>query len=78
MSSLIILEVGNLGGLVAMIIITIIVICFLLSNMIAFIYKTIYEWDKTKKLTTREYWLAVLISMLICGLISRTICGGIF
>ena len=48
MSSLIILEVGNLGGLVAMIIITIIVICFLLSNMIAFIYKTIYEWDKTK------------------------------
>ena len=78
MSSLIILEVGNLGGLVAMIIITIIVICFLLSNMIAFIYNTIYEWDKTKKLTTREYWLAVLISMLICGLISGTICGGMF
>jgi GMP reductase len=38
--------------------------------------KVIYEWDNQKKFTTGQFWRTVLISMLIGGLISGFVCGG--
>lgn len=76
MKTLTILEVGNLGGLVAMIIGIILVVVFVVSLVVAAITKIIYEWDNQKKFTTGQFWRTVLISMLICGLISGFVCGG--
>lgn len=76
MKFLILLEVGDLGGLVAMIIGLIAIVLFVVSLVVGAITKVIYEWDNTKKFTTGQFWKTVLISMLIGGLISGFICGG--
>jgi ABC-type Fe3+ transport system permease subunit len=76
MKNLTILEVGNLGGLVVMIIGFILVILFVVSLVIAAITKVIYEWNNENKFTSGQFWRTVLISMLIGGLISGFICGG--
>lgn len=70
------LEVGNLGGLVVMIIGVIIVIAFVVSLVITLIAKVIYEWNNDRKFTKKQFWQTMLISLLICGLISGFVCGG--
>lgn len=76
MKLLTLLEVGGLGGLVAMIIGMIAIVLFVVSLVVAAITKVIYEWDNEKKFTSGQFWRTVLISMLIGGLISGFICGG--
>ncbi len=70
------LEVGNLGGLVVMIIGVIIVIALVVSLVITLIAKVIYEWNNDRKFTKKQFWQTMLISLLICGLISGFVCGG--
>lgn len=70
------LEVGNLGGLVVMIIGIIIVIAVVASLFITVMAKIIYEWNNDKKFTKKQFWQTMLISLLICGLISGFVCGG--
>lgn len=70
------LEVGNLGGLVVMIIGVIIVIALVVSLVITLIAKVIYEWNNDRKFTKKQFWQTMLISLLICALISGFVCGG--
>ncbi|CDN74233.1 hypothetical protein ACH34E_06575 [Elizabethkingia anophelis] len=74
--SLTILEVGGLGGIVVMIISMIVVVAFVFGLVVAAIMKLIYESGGDKKYSKSNFWLTVLIVMLICGLISGVICGG--
>lgn len=76
MKTLTILEVGNLGGLVAMIIGIIVVVAFVISLVITVIVKVIYEWNNDRKFSKSQFWQTMLISLLICGLISGFVCGG--
>ena len=78
MTLLTILEVGDLSGLVAMIIGTIIVIAVVVSAVITFIAKLFYESKDNRKFTTKQFWQTMLISLLICALISGMVCGGMF
>jgi len=76
MKMLTLLEVSNLGGLVVMIIGIIIVIGLVVSLVITLIAKVIYEWNNDRKFTKKQFWQTMLISLLICGLISGFVCGG--
>ncbi|MGX9986630.1 hypothetical protein [Soonwooa purpurea] len=73
-NSLILLEVGNLGGVVVMIFAIIGIGAFLLSLIVAGIYKLMYEFKGTKKLSKSQFWQVVLVCLLICGLITGMIC----
>lgn len=70
------LEVGDLGGLVVMIIGIIAFVLLMISLVVAVITKVIYEWNKERKFSTGQFWMTVLISMLVGGLISGFVCGG--
>ncbi|SIQ07220.1 hypothetical protein SAMN05880574_10522 [Chryseobacterium sp. RU37D] len=70
------IEVGNLDGLFVMIIAIILVVVFVISLVVAAITKVIYEWHNKKKFSTGQFWKTVLLSMLIGGLISGLVCGG--
>lgn len=76
MKMLTLLEVGNLDGLVVMIIGIIVVVIFVISLVIAAITKVIYEWNNEEKFSKKQFWQTMLISSLIFGLISGFICGG--
>lgn len=76
MKSLTLLEVGDLGGLVAMIVAAIAIVLFVISLVVAAITKIVYERDNIKKFSNGQFWRTVLISMLIGGLISGMVCGG--
>lgn len=76
MKSLIILEVGGLGGLVAFIIGIILVVAFFVSLVVTVFIKLIYESKDGRQFSKSQFWQTMLISMLICGLISGVICGG--
>ncbi len=76
MKSLIILEVGGLGGLVALIIGIILVVAFFVSLVVTVFIKLIYESKEGRKFSKSQFWQTMLISLLICGLISGVICGG--
>lgn len=76
MKLLTLLEVGGLGGFVVMIIGMIALVLFVVSLIVAAITKVMYEWNNDKKFSTGKFWQTVLISMLIGGLISGFICGG--
>ena len=76
MKFLTLLEVGGLEGLVVMIIGMIAVVLFVVSLVVAAITKVIFEWNNENKFTNGQFWRTVLISMLIGGLISGFICGG--
>ncbi|QIG90037.1 hypothetical protein G6R40_10350 [Chryseobacterium sp. POL2] len=73
-NSLILLEVGNLGGIVVMIFAIIGIGAFVLSLIVAGIYKLIYEFKGTKKLSKSQFWQVVLVCLFICGLITGMIC----
>ena len=70
------LEVGNLGGLVAMIIGVIVIVSLVISLVITVIVKFIYEGKDGRKFSKAQFWQTMLISLLICGLISGFVCGG--
>jgi len=70
------LEVGNLGGIVAMIIGIIVVISLVVSLVITLIVKSVYEGKDGRKFSKTQFWQTMLISLLICGLISGFVCGG--
>lgn len=76
MKPLIILEVGDLTGIFVMIIAMIIGVAFVISLVIGGIYKLIYEARDDKKLSKGQFWSIVLVCMLLCGIISGMICGG--
>lgn len=76
MKTLTLLEVGNLDGLFAMIIGLILIVVFFFSVMVAAVVKLIYELSGDRKFSAGKFWLTVLISMLIGGLISGFVCGG--
>ena len=69
MKLLTLLEVGNLGGVVVMIIGSIVIALFVVSLVVAAITKVIYEWSNERKFSTGKFWRTVLLSMLIGGLI---------
>ncbi|MGC5744993.1 hypothetical protein [Chryseobacterium sp. NFX27] len=76
MKMLTLLEVGNLGGIVAMIIGIIVVISLVVSLVITLIVKSVYEGKDGRKFSKTQFWQTMLISLLICGLISGFVCGG--
>ncbi len=76
MKILILLEVGGLEGLVAMIILMIIGVAFFVSLIITVFIKLIYESKDGRKFSKKQFWQTLLISMLIFGLISGFVCGG--
>ncbi|UWX59888.1 hypothetical protein N0B40_15890 [Chryseobacterium oranimense] len=76
MKMLTLLEVGNLGGVVVMIIGIIIVVALAISLVVTLVAKVIYEWNNDRKFTKKQFWQTMLISLLICGLISGFVCGG--
>ncbi|SUX47272.1 hypothetical protein [Chryseobacterium indoltheticum] len=76
MKMLTLLEVGGLEGLVAMIILMIIAVAFVISLVVTVFVKLIYESKDGRKFSKSQFWTTVLISMLICGLISGAVCGG--
>lgn len=76
MKILTLLEVGNLGGLVIMIILIIAGVALGTGLFIGVIAKLIYESKDGKKFSKSQFWQTVIITMIICGLISGMICGG--
>ena len=76
MKTLTLLEVGNLGGLVAMIIGIMIIVALVISLFITYFVKSIYESKDGRKFSNSQFWQTILISLLICGLISGVVCGG--
>ncbi|MCJ8152854.1 hypothetical protein MKJ01_03630 [Chryseobacterium sp. SSA4.19] len=76
MKTLTILEVGGLEGFLAMIILMIIGVAFFVSLVITVFVKLIYESKDGRKFSKKQFWQTMLISMLIFGLISGVVCGG--
>lgn len=76
MKILTLMEVGGLEGLVAMIILMILAVAFVVSLVVTVFVKLIYESKDGRKFSKSQFWTTVLISMLICGLISGAVCGG--
>ncbi|PTT22349.1 hypothetical protein DBR28_19715 [Chryseobacterium sp. HMWF028] len=75
MKRLTILEVGNMDGLVVMIIGIIILGALFISLIVALFAKVIYEWKGEEKFSKKQFIQTMVISLLICGLISGYICG---
>jgi ABC-type Fe3+ transport system permease subunit len=59
-----------------MIILMIIAVAFVVSLVVTVFVKLIYESKDGRKFSKSQFWTTVLISMLICGLISGAVCGG--
>lgn len=76
MKTLTILEVGNLGGIILMIILIFLFVAAIVSLVITLITKVIYEWNNDRKFSKKQFWQTMLISLLLCGLVSGAICGG--
>ncbi|WP_346983641.1 hypothetical protein [Chryseobacterium sp. POE27] len=76
MKLLTLLEVGDLTGLFVFIIGIVLIVLFVISMFVAAIVQIIYEWDNKRKFSRGQFWRTVLISMLVCGLISGFVCGG--
>lgn len=78
MKLLTLLEAGNLdvAGLVIFVIAIILAVLFVVSTFVAAFVQIIYEWNNDKKFSREQFWKTVLISMLVGGLISGFVCGG--
>lgn len=70
------LEVGGLEGLVAFIILMILGVAAVVSLVVTVFVKLIYESKDGRKFSKKQFWMTMLISMLICALISGVVCGG--
>ncbi|ASW75330.1 hypothetical protein IQ37_10270 [Chryseobacterium piperi] len=78
MKPLTLLEGGNFVGLVAMIIAIIIFGALFISLIITVFVKFIYELKDGRKFSKKQFIQTMIISLLMCGLISGYICGGGF
>ncbi|WP_419869362.1 hypothetical protein [Chryseobacterium sp. CT-SW4] len=76
MKFLTLLEVGNLAGLVVMIVGIIILGALFISFIVTLFVKFIYESKNEKKFSRKQFIQTMVICLLICGLISGYICGG--
>ncbi len=78
MKLLTLLEAWNLdvAGLVIFVIAIILAVLFVVSTFVAAFVQIIYEWNNDKKFSRGQFWKTVLISMLVGGLISGFVCGG--
>ncbi|UZT96381.1 hypothetical protein ODZ84_14230 [Chryseobacterium fluminis] len=76
MKLLTLLEVGDLGGLVVMIILIMLFGALFISAVVTLFIKLIYEWKDGKKFSRKQFIQTMIICLLICGLISGYICGG--
>lgn len=78
MKPLTLLEGGNFVGLVAMIIAIIIFGALFISLIVTVFVKFIYELKDGRKFSKKQFIQTMIISLLMCGLISGYICGGGF
>jgi len=76
MKLLALLEVGDLGGVFVMISGIILLVALFISFIITMIVKVSYEWKGDKKFSRKQFIQTMLISLLLCGLVSGVICGG--
>lgn len=76
MKTLALLEVGGLEGLVFFIILIILGVASFVSLIVTVFIKLIYESGGKRKFSNKQFWQTMLISLLICGLISGALCGG--
>lgn len=76
MKPLTLLEVGDLGGLFVMIILVMLFVGLAVSAVVAVIAKIIYEWNNDRKFSRKQFIQTMVISLLVCGLISGYVCGG--
>jgi len=51
-------------------------VLFVVSIFVAAFVQIIYEWNNERKFSRGQFWKTVLISMLVGGLISGFVCGG--
>jgi hypothetical protein len=75
MKLLALLEVGDLGGVFVMISGIILLVALSVSFIFTIIVKVWYEKDD-KKFSRKQFIQTMLISLLLCGLVSGVICGG--
>lgn len=75
MKPLTILEVGDLTGLVIMIVGIMILGALFFSMVITFIVKLIYESKDNRKFSRKQFIQTFVICLLVFGLISGYICG---
>lgn len=75
MNLLTLLEVGDMTGLVIIIIGVMIVGGAFLSVIVTFIVKLIYESNDNRKFSKKQFIQTFVICLLVCGLISGYICG---
>jgi quinol-cytochrome oxidoreductase complex cytochrome b subunit len=73
---MILLEVGDLTGLVVMIVGILFLVCFIVSLIFAFIIKVVREAGGDK-ITRREFWLSFILVFLACAIITGLICSGL-
>lgn len=76
MKPLTILEVGDLTGVVIMIVGAMALGALFFSIITTFIVKLIYERKDGRKFSKKQFIQTLVICFLICGLISGYICGG--
>ncbi|MCS3530204.1 hypothetical protein [Chryseobacterium sp. JUb7] len=76
MKLLTLLEVGDLGGLVIMIILIMLFGALLISAIVTSFIKLVYELKDGRKFSKKQFIQTMIICLLICGLISGYICGG--
>lgn len=76
MKLLTLLEVGNLGGFFILILGIIVLAALSFSFVAAHIVKAIYEWNNDRQFSRKQFIQTMVISLLVCGLISGYICGG--
>lgn len=75
MNLLTLLEVGDMTGLVIIIIGVMIIGAAFLSVIVTFIIKLIYESNDNRKFSKKQFIQTFVICLLVCGLISGYICG---
>ncbi|WP_426476568.1 hypothetical protein ACP3T3_14670 [Chryseobacterium sp. CBSDS_008] len=75
MNLLTLLEVGDMTGLVIIIVGAMILGAMFLSVIVTFIAKLIYESKDNRKFTRKQFIQTFVICLLVCGIISGYICG---
>mgnify|MGYP000844121188 CR=1 FL=1 len=71
-----VLEADGFVIFIVLIIAVVLFVLFALSFMITSIVKAVYESKEGRVFTRKQFWLTMLISTLILGLISGFVCGG--
>ncbi|KQR95226.1 hypothetical protein ASG01_05090 [Chryseobacterium sp. Leaf180] len=61
---------------IVFIIAIVLAVLFVVSLVITSIVKAVYQSKEGRTFTRKQFWLTMLISTLILGLISGFVCGG--